>query len=57
VVLDERHPTAHWALAGINLWSRQHDEVIRKAERAISLNPNSDILISKESDLAPQTSE
>ena len=40
VVLDERYPTAHWALAGVNLWSRQHDEAIREAERAISLNPN-----------------
>jgi adenylate cyclase len=27
-------------LAGVNLWSRQHDEAIREAERAISLNPN-----------------
>ena len=40
VVLDERYPTAHWALAGVNLWSRQHDEAIREAERSISLNPN-----------------
>ena len=40
VVLDELYPTAHWALAGVNLWSRQHDEAIREAERAISLNPN-----------------
>jgi adenylate cyclase len=40
VVLDERYPTAYWALAGVNLWSRQHDEAIREAERAISLNPN-----------------
>ena len=40
VVLDELYPTAHWALAGVNLWSRHHDEAIREAERAISLNPN-----------------
>ena len=40
VALDERYPTAHWALAGVNLWSRQHDEAVREAELAIMLNPN-----------------
>jgi adenylate cyclase len=38
--LDEKYPPAHWALAGVNLWTRRHDEAIREAERSISLNPN-----------------
>jgi adenylate cyclase len=40
VVLDDRYPDAHWAMAAANLWTRQHDEAIREAENAISLNPN-----------------
>jgi adenylate cyclase len=40
VALDERYPIAHWAMAAVNLWSRQHDDAIREAERAILLNPN-----------------
>jgi adenylate cyclase len=40
VALDDQYPRAHWTLAGVNLWSRQHDVAIREAERAISLDPN-----------------
>ncbi|TIM24375.1 MAG: adenylate/guanylate cyclase domain-containing protein, partial [Mesorhizobium sp.] len=40
VALDERDPSAHWALSIIELYSRRHDVAISEAQRAIDLNPN-----------------
>ena len=40
VDLDDRNPTAHWALGVIYLHLRRHDLALREAERAISLAPN-----------------
>ena len=40
VALDDRDPSAHWALSIIKLYMRQHDEAISAAERAMVLNPN-----------------
>jgi adenylate cyclase len=38
--LDDAYPYAHWGIALVNLWRRQHDDSIRQAERAIALDPN-----------------
>jgi adenylate cyclase len=40
LALDDQYPYTHWALAGVSLWSRRHDEAISAAEKSISLNPN-----------------
>jgi adenylate cyclase len=40
VALDDRNPTAHWALAMVNLWTRQYDTAIGEADRLLALNPN-----------------
>jgi adenylate cyclase len=40
VALNDRDPYAHWALGGIYLWLRRHDEAISGLKQAISLNPN-----------------
>jgi adenylate cyclase len=38
--LDDRHAHTHWALGGVYLWSRRHDEAVREFEKSISLDPN-----------------
>jgi adenylate cyclase len=38
--LGERDAYAHWALGGVHLWSRRHDEAVREFEKSISLDPN-----------------
>ena len=38
--LDDRHAYTHWAMGGIYLWSRRHDEAVREFEKSISLDPN-----------------
>jgi adenylate cyclase len=40
VALNDRDPSAHWALGSMYLWMRRHDAAIGELERAISLNPN-----------------
>ena len=40
IALDEREPVAHFRLSSVLLWSRQHDEAIAAAQRAISIDPN-----------------
>ncbi|MER9403800.1 adenylate/guanylate cyclase domain-containing protein [Mesorhizobium caraganae] len=40
VTLDDSDPWAHWALATIKLYTRQHDVAIDEVERALVLNPN-----------------
>jgi adenylate cyclase len=38
--LNERHAYSHWALGGVHLWSRRHDEAVREFEKSISFDPN-----------------
>jgi TolB-like protein/class 3 adenylate cyclase/Tfp pilus assembly protein PilF len=40
VALDDNEPQAHFALAVILLWHRQHDRALAEAERCIALLPN-----------------
>jgi len=40
VALDEANPEAHFAMSVVMLWSRNYDEALREAERAIALDPN-----------------
>jgi adenylate cyclase len=40
VALNDRDPSAHWALGAMYLWMRRHDAAVSELERAISLNPN-----------------
>jgi tetratricopeptide (TPR) repeat protein len=40
VALDDNEDQAHFALAVILLWHRQHDRALAEAERCIALSPN-----------------
>jgi len=40
ISLDESYPHAHWGLALVYLWLRQHDDAMREVERAIVLDPS-----------------
>src|SRR5271166_3951000 len=40
VRLDERYPFALWALAGVRIWRRRHDEAVDAAERNVAYNPS-----------------
>jgi len=40
VRLDERYPFALWALAGVRIWQRRHDEAVDAAERNVAYNPS-----------------
>jgi adenylate cyclase len=40
VRLNERYPFALWALAGVRLWQRRHEEAVDAAERNVAYNPS-----------------
>ena len=49
--LDDNDPDVHRILAAVNLNFNQHDKAIYHQERALSLNPNSDLIVVQQGEL------